>query len=378
MKDPRLASDEIQRRIDFDFVRRAMPGIIIYVVVWPILFLATGYHKVDPVLCWGMLVAFILISTFRYALALTTKHFYDKSPKTWRATQTVSVLAHATLWSLLFYLANHSPEMAEMATPINIATAGIASGSSISLIPRYRLTQTYVSIILLPAGVITFLDPQQWHIGIIILFFWFYLMFVNYRSHREYIRAFKIEWSLQEKQEELRNISQTDFLTKTYNRLFFNECIAQQWYLSRRNKKQIALLMIDLDHFKAINDKHGHLFGDECLVHAAQIIRHVAKRRSDMVVRYGGEEFAVVLPQTDIVAATQIAEAIRKAVESSHFTFENTTLSMSVSVGVCAMLPIGNDYKVLLQQADEALYKAKSNGRNRVEISELNIVEDIP
>ncbi|UAA38314.1 GGDEF domain-containing protein [Paraneptunicella aestuarii] len=378
MKDPRLASEEFQRRIDFDFVKRAMPGLFIYAVVWPILFLATGYHEVAPLFCWSMAGAFTFFSIARYTLAMTTRKVYDLYPTFWRVSQFICTCAHAALWSVLFYQANHSPDFEAMATPINLTTAGIASASSIALIPKLRLTQTYVIITLLPTGMLTLLDPEQWHLGLIVIFFLIYMLVVNYRIYREYLRAFKIECSLQEKQDELRNISQTDFLTKTYNRLFFNECISQQWFLSQRNKKQIALLMIDIDHFKIINDKYGHIFGDECLVHTAKVIRHVAKRRSDMVVRYGGEEFAVILPQTDIIAATRIAEAIRVAMDTTEFSFDNITITITASVGVCAMLPIGNDYKVLLQQADDALYKAKNNGRNRVEISDLNHVEDIP
>lgn len=378
MTTSKQINEEFQKRIDYDFVKRAMPGIAFYAFAWPVLFFSTGFQKEAPVFCWVMAACFAAFSLFRYAMSLVTKKFYQKSPQLWRIGQAFGTIGHASLWSFLFFMVNHDPAFSSLTTSFNILTAGIASASVMSLIPKYRLTQFYTSIIVLPTGIYSLFSTELLHLGLIVLFFWFYLMYQSLRIFSEYTRAFKIEWSLQEKQEELKGISQTDFLTKTYNRLFFNECIAQQWFLAQRNRKEIALLMIDLDLFKAINDQHGHLFGDECLIQTANVIRHIAKRRSDMVVRYGGEEFAVVLPQTDIASAVKIAERIRESLSSEPFEHDNIKQTITASIGVCAMLPIGNDYKLLLQQADAALYQAKKNGRNRVEISELNHVEDIP
>ena len=154
--------------------------------------------------------------------------------------------------------------------------------------------------------------------------------------------------------------------------MFFNDKIINQWLLAEKNQRQIALLMIDLDNFKAINDKYGHLFGDKCLIHAADVIRSIVRRKSDMLVRFGGEEFVVILPQADIETARKIAEKIRCALCTKPFQSDDTKTLLTASIGVCATRPDGDDYNVLLQKADEALYKAKKNGRNRVEIAELN------
>ncbi|MCY7294663.1 GGDEF domain-containing protein [Alteromonas sp. a30] len=373
-----LLKNEFRKRIDCDFVNRSKLGVIFYAVAWSILFLASSVHLTNPYFCWIMAGLLALISAIRLGLMIIITQHYERFTLGLRRLQTCLVIAHACLWSILFFLANALPAFSELTTSINILTAGIASASVISLTPKYRICLIYNAVLTVPTGVFLLLDPEQWNLGVLIGFFCFYLIYITRRYHKEYMRAFRIEWSLQAKQKELQALSQTDFLTKTYNRLFFNEQIAHQWYLAQRNREELALLMIDLDHFKLINDKYGHVFGDECLVHTAKIIRNVAKRRSDMVVRYGGEEFAVILPQTGIASAISMAENIREALSAQAFSYRDAQHVMTTSIGVCAMLPIGNDYKVLLHQADDALYKAKKNGRNRVEVSELNQYEDVP
>ncbi len=373
-----LLQNAFQKRIDYDFVNRSKPGIIFYGIAWPLLFTTTDFYQQYPTFCWLMAASFIVISLLRYTLAMTTTTFYEKHPKVWRNLQACFICIHACLWSSLFFSANANPHFEELNTAVNLLTAGIASASVISLTPKFKISVVYNFILIAPTASFLTFNSTQWNLGLILCFFCCYLIFLTHRNHREYTRAFKIEWSLQEKQHELQTLSQTDFLTKTYNRMFFNEQISQQWYLAQRNRKEIALLMIDLDHFKKINDKHGHMFGDECLVHTAKIIKNIAKRRCDTVVRYGGEEFAIILPQTDIASAIRIAENIRQTLSNQIFEYNGQQHQITTSVGVCAMLPIGNDYKVILQQADEALYKAKKKGRNRVEISELNQYEDVP
>lgn len=363
-----VRSKDLQRRVDFDFVKRAKLGSGVYMVLWPTLMVANNFHNIMPVFSWSMVAGFIGVGLFRLYLVVNAQHIYRTKRQFWRTAQNIAVCTHAILWSLLFYLVNHHPDFAPLATPINISTAGIASSASIALIPKKRLTQLYVSILLLPTALASLLHLPLWHLGLIVLVFWGYLVILNGRIHREYMRAFKIEWSLQEKQQELRNLSETDFLTQTYNRLFFNDCIEQQWHSAKRHQQPIALLMIDLDHFKEINDYHGHLFGDECLAYTASVIRKVVQRRSDLVVRYGGEEFSVILPNTDKESAANLAEQIRLSLAENQFQCDDAKTTITASIGVCAMLPIDNDYKSLVQHADDALYQAKRNGRNAVEV----------
>lgn len=142
----------------------------------------------------------------------------------------------------------------------------------------------------------------------------------------------------------------------------------QTWSLAARNAEPIALIMCDIDFFKAYNDHYGHLQGDECLKKVAAVLKKSIKRPSNLVARYGGEEFAVVLPNTDATGAANVAETLRDNVEGleiphlSSSVAPKVTISLGVAVGhaTFGVLP-----ETLIESADNALYQAKSNGRNR-------------
>ncbi len=164
----------------------------------------------------------------------------------------------------------------------------------------------------------------------------------------------------------LQALSTQDGLTGIRNRRYFDEKLEREWHRSLRNDESLALLLIDIDFFKAFNDKHGHLAGDECLKSVAQVIERTLTRPSDSVARYGGEEFAVILPETDVEGAVHVAENIRQAVEQKGVQVEGEVLHVTVSIGAAALVPqTHQEQQALIAVADESLYLAKSAGRNR-------------
>ncbi|EAT11036.1 diguanylate cyclase [Bermanella marisrubri] len=176
--------------------------------------------------------------------------------------------------------------------------------------------------------------------------------------------------------EKLKNISVTDALTKIHNRYFFDQHWRSEFKRAHRHKMSIALIILDIDHFKKVNDNFGHPAGDLCLQKVAQSIRIQANRESDLVCRLGGEEFAVILPGTDEMGAYEVAEKIRHTIEKRHISWEGKTIKITVSIGISAMTPRKSDEKmrnIMFNQADQALYQAKGNGRNRTVIFESNV-----
>ncbi len=162
----------------------------------------------------------------------------------------------------------------------------------------------------------------------------------------------------------------TDELTQIYNRRYFHMIFEQEISRSKRYGHSISLLMVDIDHFKLVNDTHGHQIGDDVLVEVADIVKS-ATRKADVVARYGGEEIAVILPETDIIGAVGCAEKIRRNIEEKIFmTIKEQPLRVTVSLGVSCLEHIekaGEDeVKNLIKMADDALYQAKEFGRNRV------------
>ena len=164
--------------------------------------------------------------------------------------------------------------------------------------------------------------------------------------------------------DEARRIASTDPLTGASNRAVFDETLARLIDRGNAGAGEFALLFIDVDHFKSINDRHGHLVGDRVLRGLVEVLR-AGVRRDDVVARYGGEEFAVLLPTANAKVGMRSAEKLRKAVEERTWTADgNSVLRFTVSVGVAGH-QAGDTVESLVGRADAALYRAKQEGRNR-------------
>lgn len=166
----------------------------------------------------------------------------------------------------------------------------------------------------------------------------------------------------------LQELSTTDSLTGLRNRRYFDDMLLNEYKRAFRDKLPLSVLLLDIDHFKSLNDNYGHPFGDLCLVEAAGLIRDCIKRPPDVAARYGGEEFVVLLPQTDREGAVQVAECLRAAFNVKRIEDGPHSVVMTISIGVSSTVPPDRDgHEKLLKRADELLYRAKQNGRNRVE-----------
>jgi diguanylate cyclase (GGDEF)-like protein/PAS domain S-box-containing protein len=162
------------------------------------------------------------------------------------------------------------------------------------------------------------------------------------------------------------SLASIDALTGVANRRNFDEFFAGEWLRAIRSQSAISVLMIDVDHFKRYNDRYGHVSGDNCLKEVARTIASCIRRPTDLLARYGGEEFIVVLPNTNAAGAKSIAEQIRKAVEERQIPHEDSSESVvTISIGCATQIPEVRSLSTLLVKiADEALYQAKSAGRN--------------
>ena len=178
---------------------------------------------------------------------------------------------------------------------------------------------------------------------------------------------------LERANEQLRAISLTDGLTHVANRRRFDEKLQDEWRRAQRQGHPLSLLMLDIDHFKRVNDELGHLVGDDCLTEVAALCAAEVQRSGDLLARYGGEEFSILLPATPEEGALRVAEKVRQAVARSpvYFGERVAPVSLTISVGVACVVP-GPDMEPqeLIRQADEALYAAKESGRNRVMLAD--------
>ena len=165
--------------------------------------------------------------------------------------------------------------------------------------------------------------------------------------------------------EEIYRLTTIDGLTQIYNKRYFLETLEREISRAHRYRRELSLIMFDIDHFKKINDTYGHLAGDYVLKQLAGVIKSRI-RREDIMARYGGEEFAIILPEIDQFNAGQFAEKIRKLVEKTLFKFEDTRIPVTISVGVCSLAQENPNAADFIKVADDKLYQAKNNGRNQV------------
>lgn len=167
-------------------------------------------------------------------------------------------------------------------------------------------------------------------------------------------------------EEAAQKLALIDPLTGAFNRRTFLELAEKEIARTRRARGSLSLIMLDLDHFKQMNDRNGHLAGDEVLKGVVAITL-TCLRKEDFLVRYGGEEFCILLPSVAIDRAAVMAERIREAVEQARFSFKGRALSVTISIGVTTLSMEGNEnVDTVVNRADEALYAAKKAGRNRV------------
>lgn len=168
--------------------------------------------------------------------------------------------------------------------------------------------------------------------------------------------------------EELHLLSTTDSLTGLANRRHFENCFDSEWRRAIRTQDSIALIMIDIDHFKKYNDRYGHQAGDDCLRQVCDALKDYAQRSGELIGRYGGEEFVVLLPRMTLVRAQVLAESMCRRIASLNIEHgESMDNKVTISIGIAAMVPSMTDESAnLLRIADRCLYRAKADGRNRV------------
>jgi len=166
----------------------------------------------------------------------------------------------------------------------------------------------------------------------------------------------------------LRELSVRDGLTGLYNRRHFDERFQVEWSRAVRNHQPIALIMLDVDRFKLLNDRHGHQYGDECLREVARVLTEQSARGEDLVARFGGEEFVVLLPGCALPGAVAIAEGIRQGILNAKIVHDASPLGCAtISAGVTSWIPEQDDLlDTMLRSTDEAMYAAKQAGRNQV------------
>jgi diguanylate cyclase (GGDEF)-like protein len=298
-------------------------------------------------------------------------HTPHKAPSDWQLTSKFLNIAHS-LSSI--YHGNHSAEAIETTMAVFTGQFGLKAKEVDTLIDSIASQAVeLLSFFEIPAGDMRpfsqILQDANAELGKLNLTY--EQLVLQYQNAKEAAETMARE--LLEANGKLRRLATTDGLTGLYNHRAFQDLLQKRVSEANRHGRSLALMMLDLDHFKSVNDKHGHPVGDAVLKAVSTTIKGLL-RNEDILARYGGEEFAVILPETTIKGAILLAERIRTAVAELVIKINSASLNVTVSLGISANHPDqgDGDKSALIEAADKALYMAKNAGRNVVRVCLLN------
>lgn len=313
----------------------------------------------------------IIVSFVRFGLAKS----YLNNPRHTKLHFEIFILATAIAAAIWGYagslLMPHNNVVDQMI--VIVVIAGVTAGGLQSLQASFLAGAIFVTLIVLPLTIWLFLQGGSSYLilGIAMSTYLLFMLIIAKRNHTSFIETLKLQyknWFLVESLEKvnlkLEYLSTHDNLTGLPNRASFNTLCEQALALAKRNQKKIAILFVDLDHFKDVNDKFGHSAGDELLVATTKRLQQTV-RHSDIVARLGGDEFVILLEDiTDKSSTEEIVKEIFHGFKQPFF-ISGQSILMNISIGISIYPEDGEDKNTLLKKADSALYQAKETGRNK-------------
>jgi diguanylate cyclase (GGDEF)-like protein len=252
-----------------------------------------------------------------------------------------------------------------------LSTLGLATAIAHAFSMRRRFAFAGIACLYLPGLLLLWADPSERATAIVMSIYLVYLVIALVRSHAEYQQRLDLDQELRDQRDLFALQSKIDPLTDLANRRHFSDVLATAATHASRTGEPLTLLVLDLDHFKKINDTHGHAIGDACLVAIAARLCAAFNGTRDLTARLGGEEFGVVLAGQDLTTAVHRAEHFRENLVRHPIVFDGIELTLTASIGIAEFDDaLHHDVDELYCAADRAVYRAKATGRNRVCLQE--------
>ena len=355
-------------RVLQDLKKRSTIGLFFYLSLSIIGVLAGEFYQRHLTMSVVFLLSNAAICLFRLIhLKITTK-MGKRYAEINKGIFFVSVIITALIWGVMVAVVSHLKDEPATQLLMTVCLCGLCAGGVVAFIPHRRLSVFFNIAMLLPPAIVL-LTVGNIPLATMILLFSIYLSLMAGRGTDEYWDALENEHLLEIRSQELACLSNTDVLTGLFNRRYFDEMMDAEWKRSGRNGSLLSVIIFDLDHFKVINDTCGHQIGDEYLKKTAETLSSVFKRETDVVARFGGEEFIVLLPGIAAEDAFPLAEKVRQGIESMSVEHERKQIRSTISAGIRSGAPDFNARAdSMISCADQALYKAKQDGRNRIVI----------
>ncbi|MFT6114058.1 MAG: diguanylate cyclase (GGDEF)-like protein [Oleispira sp.] len=353
-------------QVNNDLADRSLAGTFMYLIVWFCIAYLIYVDSEDPAFMrWFLAVSVVItVTSIARGLMIWLAKKYLTHANISQCCLIVGLVLISLSWGGVAACAFLDTPLSSHRDIIFLSTVGLCAGGAISFSASRIFTWLHICCMMIPILVVEIVFAQSMQIEnvMVVVVFSIGLLYTTKNPHREYMSALISNLQLEE-------ISNTDALTGVRNRRFFDVQLHEEVQRSKRNQYPISLILVDIDHFKLINDQYGHPVGDQCLIRIAKCLCDSLHRVSDTMARYGGEEFGIILPNMSAARCIEFADEIRQNIAVNPLNVNEHNISISISVGCYTINNMNNNVKPeqLISNADEALYKAKRLGRNRVE-----------
>ncbi|RZI86771.1 MAG: GGDEF domain-containing protein [Rubrivivax sp.] len=350
-----------------DTSKRTASGIPVYLGVWLGASWATDLWSTHAFLFGINLIGIGAIALIRAVFYFLIPSLVNSNAKLANKILCALIVGNGLYWGILTAMSMISPWGEQVWWVFIVVAAALSSTGTMVMSINPSLRTLYPISLLAPLLAMSWAmdSPKNILVVATVPVLILYIIKTSRMFHVDYWRSLNKKIVSANREQELESLSFTDGLTLVSNRLYFDNRFSDVWAYAVANKARVSLLMIDLDHFKKINDTYGHVFGDQCLKAASLAIRDSVRGGSDSISRFGGEEFAVLLLETDLIGARSTAERILRNIRAVRLNWEGQEVQLRCSIGIALAEPREGDEAVaLLRAADEALYRAKMNGRD--------------
>ena len=352
-----------------DTRQRVALGGLFYLVGWAVVGGFASVYTRHPLLGGTIAAAFLMLALLRVLIRAPAPGAPAPEQQAWLDRQWAVVLATAALWGGVLSWALLDPAFLPSRPAALLCSIAYATAYSHNFSMRRERALLGIVLIYLPAPALLALDPEATATALTMAVYFVYVVAILFRSHGEYEHRLDMDQALRRQRDQYEQLSRTDPLTGLANRRHFGVVLDQLSAEARRMQSPLTLLVLDIDHFKHVNDEHGHDAGDACLVRFAERMELVFGVAGAHLARLGGEEFAVLLPGETTAAAATRAEAFRASLASDPLQLREGPIRVSVSIGVAGFdVLAATEGADLYRAADRAMYRAKSDGRDRVRI----------
>ena len=357
----------LTREVEDTRQRLALGGLF-YLAGWAVVCGVAPVYPDHALAGIGISLGFLLLAALRVLIRAPSVDQAPHLQQRWLDRQWGVMLATAGLWGGVLSWTLLDPAFAPARTPALLCSIAYATAYAHNFTTRRARSFVSIAMLYLPAPLILARSPGDRAVAVTMAVYFLYVVLTLLRSHREYQHRLDVDDQLWLQRDQYEQLSRTDALTGLANRRHFRaqlELLAAQ---ARVSGAPLSLLVLDLDHFKHVNDHYGHEAGDACLARFAEHLQAALDGPGAHLARLGGEEFAVLLPGTAPAQAAALAEALRARLAQDVKLLPEGRLQVSVSIGVAGLGASTEDGAALFRAADRAMYLAKSEGRDRVRI----------